>query len=251
MIDRRPDRRQADSDVHSVLDAEHFHRTVALVVIHRDHQVEIAALGAKEERVGREGALDVEGLKRAVDEAHRAQAPVVLLATSFALVFLLDALAGSGLPLPAGSRAMQTGGYKGRTREVPAAELRAQAAATFALDPRAIVSEYGMTELSSQAYEGTLRGLLGLPGGAGAGVLAAPPWMRITAVDPATLAPVQRGGEGIARIVDLANVDSAVAVQTQDRVREVAGGVELLGRLPGAPPRGCSLAIEEMLDGRP
>ena len=45
----------------------------------------------------------------------------------------------------------------------------------------------------------------------------------------------------------LLNVDSAVAVLTQDRVRRVAGGFEILGRLPGAPPRGCSLAIDELL----
>ena len=49
------------------------------------------------------------------------------------------------------------------------------------------------------------------------------------------------------KIIDLLNVDSAVAVLTQDRVRRVAGGFEILGRLPGAPPRGCSLAIDELL----
>ena len=194
------------------------------------------------------GALDLDGLRRAVDEAHRDRAPVLLLATSFALVFLLDALEGAALPLPPGSRAMQTGGYKGRTREVPADELRARVAGAFQLDPRAVVSEYGMTELSSQCYESTLRDLLGL-GGAPAGVLAAPSWMRVTPVDPRSLLPVPPGQEGIARVVDLANVDSAVALQTQDRVRAVEGGFLLLGRLPGAPPRGCSLAVEEILGG--
>lgn len=197
----------------------------------------------------RDGAIDLDALRTEVDAAQAAGAPVLLLSTSFALVFLFDALAGATLALPPGSRVMQTGGYKGRTREVPAAELRAQAAATFSVDPRAIVSEYGMTELSSQAYEGSLRAQLGLTGGTPENVLVTPPWMRITPVDPATLAPVLPGEEGIARVVDLANIDSAVAIQTQDRVRAVAGGVTLLGRLPGAPPRGCSLAIEEVLGG--
>lgn len=197
----------------------------------------------------RENSLDVGGLRRSIEAAHLAQAPILLLSTSFALVYLLDALAGASLPLPRGSRVMQTGGYKGRTREVPAAELRAQLASTFALDPRAIVSEYGMTELSSQCYEATLRDLLGLEGGAPEGVLVAPPWMRVTPVDPETLTPLPRGEIGIARIVDLANVDSSVAIQTQDRIQEVPGGFLLLGRLPGATPRGCSLAVEEMMDG--
>lgn len=144
---------------------------------------------------------------------------------------------------------MQTGGYKGKTREIPAAELRQQLSTSFSLDPRAIVSEYGMTELSSQCYEGSLRNLLGFDRGTSEGVLCAPPWMRVVPVDPETLEPIQRGEIGIARIVDLANVDSAIAIQTQDRIQEVLGGFVLLGRLPGAAPRGCSLAVEEMLGG--
>ena len=103
-----------------------------------------------------------------------------------------------------------------------------------------------MTELSSQAYEDTLaaRAESRAPT---AGLLVPPPWMQVTAVDPVTLAPVPAGEVGIARILDLANVDSAVVVQTEDQVRVVPGGFFLLGRLPGATPRGCSLAIEELL----
>jgi hypothetical protein len=57
------------------------------------------------------------------------------------------------------------------------------------------------------------------------------------------------GEVGIARVEDLANVESAWAIQTADRVQLLGdGGVRLLGRLPGATPRGCSLAIEEMID---
>ncbi len=189
-------------------------------------------------------------LERAIEGARAGGERVMLLATSFALVYLLDALGGRSLPLPAGGRVMQTGGYKGKSREVDAGELRGGLARCFAIDERAVVSEYGMTELSSQAYEGTLRPLLGLDGGGEAGELVAPPWLRIEAVDPSTLAPLGPGAEGLARIVDLGNVDSAVAVQTADRVRVGASGrVRLLGRQPGATPRGCSLAIEELMAG--
>jgi hypothetical protein len=74
-------------------------------------------------------------------------------------------------------------------------------------------------------------------------------------VDPETLAPVAPGAVGIAKILDLMNVDSAVAVLTQDLVRRVPGGAgdgedagfELLGRAAGAVPRGCSIAIDELL----
>lgn len=199
-------------------------------------------------------ALDVDGLERACTEARATGEPVIVLGTSFAFVHLLEARPGLEARLPAGSRAMQTGGFKGLSREVPAEELRRQIADALGVPPSHVVSEYGMTELSSQLYEGTLADALGAPvAGAGAlpGLYLSPPWVRVTAVDPATLAPVPEGEIGIARIVDLANVDSAVAVQTSDRVRVTDRGVELLGRAPGAPPRGCSIAVDQLLGGAP
>jgi hypothetical protein len=99
-----------------------------------------------------------------------------------------------------------------------------------------------MTELSSQFYERTL-----FDAGAARGVYAEPPWARVVPVDAETLEPVADGEVGIAKIIDLMNVDSAVAVLAADRVRRVDGGFELLGRAPGAPPRGCSIAIDELL----
>jgi len=60
MIDRRAHEGQPDRDVHARLDAEHLDRAVPLVVIHRHHQVEVAASGAVEQRVGRQRSLDVE-----------------------------------------------------------------------------------------------------------------------------------------------------------------------------------------------
>lgn len=170
--------------------------------------------------------------------------PMLVLATSFALVHLLDAIGDATFELPEGSRVMQTGGFKGKSREVAPEKLRAELARIFAIDERAIVAEYGMTELSSQFYEQTL-----FDPSAEHGVYAEPPWAKIVPVDPDSLAPVGEGEVGIAKIVDLMNVDSAVAVLTQDRVRRVSGGggFELLGRAPGAPPRGCSIAIDELL----
>ena len=143
---------------------------------------------------------------------------------------------------------MTAGGYKGRSREVLPHVLRQQIADTFGLPVDAVIGEYGMTELSSQLYEGTLRNLRGLSTPSRVhGVFIPPPWMRVRAVDPETLAEVPLSEIGLLRFEDLANVDGAVAIQTRDRGRCVAGGVELLGRQPGATPRGCSLAIEEML----
>lgn len=191
--------------------------------------------------------LDVEGLARAASLARMAARPTIVLATSFALVHALEQGEGVDLRLPAGSRIMQTGGFKGRSREIAPDALRALLTDAFGVPPEHVVGEYGMTELSSQLYEGTLAAALGHRASARHGVYLAPPWVRVEAVDPASLEPVARGEIGVARVVDLANVDSVVAVQTADRVRVTGDGIEVLGRLPGAAPRGCSIAIDEML----
>jgi hypothetical protein len=81
------------------------------------------------------------------------------------------------------------------------------------------------------------------------GIYFEPRWLRVAPVDPITLLPVAEGEVGLARFIDLGNVDSAVSVVTQDLVRRAQGGIQLLGRQAGAPPRGCSLAIEALLDG--
>jgi hypothetical protein len=108
-----------------------------------------------------------------------------------------------------------------------------------------------MTELTSQLYEGTLResALFARHPQAEPGVYFEPAWLRVTPVDPVTLLPVPEGEVGLARFIDLGNVDSAVCVVNQDLIRRAGGGIQLLGRQPGAPPRGCSLAVEELLRG--
>jgi hypothetical protein len=190
--------------------------------------------------------VDVDGLFRAVDHAHRLGEPLLIVATGFALVLLLDALSGRKVEAPLHSVVMPTGGFKGRTREVGAEDLARTVASAFGLERAQVVGEYGMTELSSQLYEGTL------PGGelvAPPGVFLPPPWLAAVPVDPLTLAPVPDGQVGLARFVDLGNVDSAVAILTQDRILREGSGIRLLGRAEGAPPRGCSLALQELVAG--
>jgi hypothetical protein len=205
---------------------------------HRTHYLESA----------RGVPVDTATLEAACSSACRDGAPTVVMGTSFAFVHALDTLAGARVALPARSRAMHTGGFKGRSREVAPEALTRDIAATFGLELGAVVGEYGMTELSSQLYEGVLRAHLGQPvPSSRPGCFIPPPWLRVSAADPDTLAPLPTGETGILRFEDLANVDSAIVVQTADVGRCAEGGVELLGRAAGAPPRGCSLAIEELL----
>jgi hypothetical protein len=202
----------------------------------------VRAFGSDGSWVVEGDVLDISTFDARVAYALAAGDPMLVLATSFALVHLLEAVGDATFPLPEGSRVMQTGGFKGKSREVEPAVLRAELARVFGIDRRAIVAEYGMTELSSQFYEQTL-----FEPSAAPGVYAEPPWARVVPVDPESSVPVAEGAVGIAKVIDLLNVDSAVAVLTQDRVRRVPGGFELLGRAPGAPPRGCSIAIDELL----
>jgi hypothetical protein len=187
----------------------------------------------------RRGILDVDTLRERIGGLAQST-PAIVLATSFALVHLIDAVGREVLALPARSRVMQTGGFKGKSREVDRVDLAGAVAHAFAVERGAIIGEYGMTELSSQFWEGG-------PTRDDRRVYLEPPWARVIPVDPQTLAPVADGDAGIARIEDLANVDSAFAVITQDRVRRRGAGFDLLGRVAGASARGCSIALEEML----
>lgn len=209
--------------------------------------------GTPESRVAwRAGQLDVDALVTALDDAERTRVPVALLGTSLAFAHAEEALGTRRFRLAAGSRLMHTGGFKGRAREVAPDALVAQLAARHGIDATCIVQEYGMTELSSQGYELTLReavrpSRVHAASNARAGVARVfwvPGWVRATVVDPETLAPLPAGAMGILRIDDLANVDTACAVQTSDLARATDAGFALLGRAPGATPRGCSLAVD-------
>ena len=179
-----------------------------------------------------EGAFDFQSMRKALAKTKQ---PIALCGTAFSFVYLLDSSPGK-LQLPRGSWLLETGGSKGRTRKIPKAELYASLARTFGLKDAAIWNEYGMSELSSQAYA---RGTHGLH--------TTPPWARVLVCDPATGREVRIGHEGFIRWIDLANVDSVMALQTLDRAVRLRSGFRLIGRLPRTEPRGCSLGAEDLI----
>lgn len=124
---------------------------------------------------------------------------------------------------------METGGMKGRRKELVREEVHAILKTSFGLSK--IHSEYGMTELLSQAYS------------TGEGKFTCPPWMKIVitdANDPLTILPI--GKTGIINIIDLANVDSCAFIKTADVGRVFTDGTfEVLGRMDNSDIRGCSL----------
>ncbi|HWK98410.1 MAG TPA: hypothetical protein VNQ55_00620 [Parapedobacter sp.] len=127
---------------------------------------------------------------------------------------------------------METGGMKGRRREMIREEVHAQLCRAFRVTE--IHSEYGMTELLSQAYS------------AGAGRFRCPPWMQIyvrDTNDPFDLLPINR--TGAINVIDLANMHSCAFIATQDLGRTYAdGSFEVLGRFDQSDIRGCNLLVQ-------
>lgn len=175
--------------------------------------------------------------------------PVTILSTAFALAQLLDGLeaetsSGGAVRLVDGSTMMETGGFKGRRRELSRTELLRRVDAALGLQPDRVVREYGMTELTGHVYTDVLQG--GDPD-----VFRVPHWMRVRLLHPETLEEVAGGQEGLVAFFDLANVGSVLHVVSQDvGVAEGDSGIRLLGRAEGADLRGCSLVVEELtVDG--
>jgi len=127
---------------------------------------------------------------------------------------------------------METGGMKGKRKEMVREELHALLCEGFGVD--VIHSEYGMTELLSQAYS------------KGKGVFKCPPWMNVIirdTNDPLSILPATRSG-GI-NIIDLANINSCSFIATQDLGKTFPdGSFEVLGRFDNTDIRGCNLLVQ-------
>jgi hypothetical protein len=176
--------------------------------------------------------LDFTAAQEALATAQQEPATATWIwGTAFSFVHLLDYLAGKNrrLRLPKHSLALETGGYKNRSRALPKSELHGLIEQRLGIPRGRIHCEYGMCELSSQAYA------------VADGAFQFPPWARAQIVSPETGREAADGQAGFIRIFDLANVFSVAAVQTEDWGVRRGDGFELRGRAAFAEPRGCSL----------
>jgi hypothetical protein len=199
--------------------------------------------------------LDVKRARRALSEGVDAKRPVALLGTAFNFIHVLDDLIESGmrLGLPAESWVLETGGYKGRSRDLPKAELHSLITEYLGIPSERIVCEYGMSELSSQAYDWKVQSNVQCPKPNvqcpegqtqdRGRVFRFPPWARVQVISPETGREVDEGETGLLRVFDLANVRSVLAIQTEDLGVRRGTGFELVGRARRAEPRGCSLMV--------
>lgn len=152
---------------------------------------------------------------------------VLLLGVSFAL---LDLVEKQNFRLP-NTIVMETGGMKGRRREMIREELHKILKEGFGLEN--IHSEYGMTELLSQAYS------------SGNGIFYCPPWMKILIRDPEdALSYCNYGKTGGINVIDLANINSCSFIATQDLGKmHSTEEIEIMGRFDNSDIRGCNLMV--------
>lgn len=171
---------------------------------------------------------DFDELNRRISEAKKTNKTILLLGVTYALLDLAE-LHPQDL---SHAIIMETGGMKGRREEMTRAEVHEILRAAFHVP--AIHSEYGMTELLSQAYS------------AGEGIFRCPPWMSVSTRDPYDpLSYVDSGRTGSLNIIDLANLYSCSFLAVSDLGRVFAdGSFEVLGRLDNSEIRGCNLMYE-------
>lgn len=158
--------------------------------------------------------------------AKKTKTPTILIGVSYAL---LDFLEEYKIDFP-NLVVMETGGMKGKRKELVKCELHEILKAGFGV--QAIHSEYGMTELLSQAYS------------KGKGIFETPKWMKVLtrdSTDPLTLTTQKAGG---INVIDLANIHSCCFLATED-LGKITGDntFEILGRFDQAEARGCNLLI--------
>jgi len=168
---------------------------------------------------------DFEALQKAIHQAKQEKRKLFLLGVTFALLDFAETFPTD----LSGNIIMETGGMKGRKQEQTRLEIHNYLQQQFQVEQ--IHSEYGMTELLSQAYAQKN------------GAFVCPPWMKVVITDmndPFTI--LTHGKTGLINVIDLANIDSCAFIQTQDLGRISAdGSFEVLGRMDHSEVRGCNL----------
>ncbi len=166
-------------------------------------------------------------LSERMEQLERMNQPYILFGVSFAL---LDFISSAKIEMKTG-KVIETGGMKGRKKELTKMEV--QNRLREALKTEFIYSEYGMTELLSQAYAFN------------DDMYDCPPWMRILISDPNDPFSIMGTNKtGVINVIDLANINSCSFIKTADLGRmDKAGKFEVLGRMDNSELRGCSLMI--------
>lgn len=176
--------------------------------------------------------LDKPLLKNEIEEIRATGKKLMLFGAAFGL---LDLAERSNVDLPNDTIVMETGGMKTFRREMTKAELHKQLSKDFGLSGEQIHSEYGMTELLSQAYS------------RGSEWFDCPSWMQVSIRNPENpMQVVERGEEGLIGVTDLANFYSCSFILTGDKgIMNAENQFQVLGRWNPKNLRGCNFLIDK------
>jgi len=179
-----------------------------------------------------------------LEHIEKSGEPYALLGASYSFVYMLDELEkmGTVFNLPKGSRILDTGGFKNKSREMELDDFYNRLSHYLGVNRKDCINMYGMTELSTQFYD---KGNAGIPS-----VKSGPHWIKTRVINPITEQDVPKGEQGLLVHCDLANFNSVTTILTEDIGVEVEDGFLLLGRAQGAEAKGCSLAVEEFIQAR-
>ena len=168
---------------------------------------------------------NISDLKDSLIDLNRQEKKVLLIGVSFALLNFVERFQFN----LKNTIVMETGGMKGRRKELVREELHQNLKKGFGVE--VIHSEYGMTELLSQAYS------------KGNSIFKTPSWMRVLTRDAEDALTIQEQGKtGGINIIDLANINSCSFISTQDLGRVYSdGSFEVIGRFDNSDIRGCNL----------
>ena len=174
---------------------------------------------------------EYEKLFTVLNELEKKKQKTLLIGVTFALLDFAEKYADDIFREPLQyTTIMETGGMKGRRKEMIRQEIHDNLKTAFGC--AAIHSEYGMTELLSQAYS------------KGEGVFNCPPWMKIVVRDDEDPLSIKNQGSGVINVIDFANIYSCSFIATDDVGKiNKDGSFEVLGRTDGSDLRGCSLMV--------
>ncbi|MBS9338151.1 acyl-CoA synthetase [Fructobacillus sp. M2-14] len=193
------------------------------------------------------GKIDYDGFVQALESAIQKEEEILIIGASFSYVHLLDWLKEQkkNWQLPKGSFLFDTGGFKGKSKEVGMEDLYAAMEESLGVKRNQILNMYGMTEISSQCYDDAI--IKANAGEAPSYLKQTPDWVHVLVLDPETMKPLLDGEKGILAYYDLSNWESCVGILTEDMAIKTEAGFQLLGRAKGAEAKGCSIALDELL----
>jgi hypothetical protein len=188
-----------------------------------------------------QNGINFEKIFEDLDCSQANRTPYAILGASFSIVHLVDEMIkiNKTYKLPLGSKILDTGGFKGKSRLLGPDEFYDQLSNVFGIPRKNCINMYGMTELSTQFYD---NGNEVCPS-----IKTGPHWIKSRVVNPLTKDDVLKGNTGVLVHCDLAHFNIVSSILTEDLGIELDNGFLLLGRAGAEEVKGCSMAVDEFL----